>query len=108
MSHQKKLDSNPISADIMNKDRAKEVIREVAKVGNILLTDHCRTKMRERNVSTQDVLYVLMWGDVQEIKKDAEHNNWKCEIQGKDLEDDILTVQAAVSEDERTIVITVY
>lgn len=92
----------------MDKDRAKEVIREVARFGNILLTDHCRKKMQERNVSIQDILYVLMWGDVQEIKRDTEHSNWKCEIQGKDLDDDILTVQAAVSENERTIVITVY
>ena len=49
-----------------------------------------------------------MWGDIKAVKKDAQHSNWKCEVEGKDLEDDILTVQAAVSEDEKTIIITVY
>ena len=64
--------------------------------------------MKERNVDAQDILYVLMWGDIIEIKRNTVHNNWKWKVRGKDLDDDLLTVQAAVNEDERTIVITVY
>lgn len=92
----------------MNKDRAKEVIREVAKYGCIVTTKHCRDQMKVRNASMEDILHVLMWGDIKTVEKDIKHNNWKCKIEGKDLEDDILTIQAAVNEDERTIVITVY
>lgn len=92
----------------MNKDQAKEIIRKLAKYGCILITNHCRAQMRKRNVTTDDILHVLMWGDIKTVQKDAKYSNWKCEVEGKDLEDDVLTVQAAVSEDERTIIITVY
>ncbi len=64
--------------------------------------------MKKRNVTTEDILYVLMWGDIKEIKKNDKRNSWKIEIKGKDLDGDKLTVQAAVNEDERTIIITVY
>ena len=92
----------------MNSDQAKEIIRELAKQGCIIISDHCRTRMQERNVTTDDRLYVLMWGNIDKIKKNTKYNNWKLEVEGRDLNDDQLTVQATVNEDERTIVITVY
>jgi Domain of unknown function (DUF4258) len=64
--------------------------------------------MEKRNVTTEDILHVLMWGDIKEIKKNDRHNNWQMEVEGKDLDGDKLTIQAAVIEEERTIVITVY
>jgi len=92
----------------MNKDQAKEILRKLAKHGHIITCNHCRTQMRERNVTTEDILYVLMWGKIKNIERDTKHINWKCEVEGKDLNDDILTVQVGVSENERAIMITVY
>lgn len=92
----------------MDRNQAREKIRDLAKLGCIVTSRHCRARMRKRNVTTEDILYVLMWGDIINIEKDTEYNNWKCEVEGKDLDDDMLTVQAAVSEDNRTIIITIY
>ena len=92
----------------MNRDQAERILRNLAKVGCIIISNHCRAQMHKRNVTTDDLLHVLMWGNIIEIKKNDKHNNWQMEVEGKDLDGDKLTVQAAVSEEERTIVITVY
>jgi hypothetical protein len=92
----------------MDSNQAKQTLRKLAKEGCIVISRHCREQMEKRNVTTEDILHVLMWGDIQGIKKNDKHNNWQMEVEGKDLDGDKLTVQAAVSEEERTIVITVY
>lgn len=92
----------------MDKNSAKETLRDIARHGCFSFTNHCRKRMRERNVSADDILNVLMWGKVSEIQESAEHNKWKCKVEGKDLDNDPLTLQAAVIKEKRTIVITVY
>ncbi len=92
----------------MDRNQAKEILKRFAIHGCIVTTKHCRDRMLDRGVTTEDILHALMWGNIKNIERDTEHNNWKCVIEGKDLENEILTVQAAVSEDERTIIITVY
>lgn len=92
----------------MNRDQAKTTLRNLAKVGCVVISNHCRAQMQKRNVTTDDILHILMWGNIKKIEENTKHNNWKIEVEGQDLDDDQLTVQAAVNEDERTIVITVY
>lgn len=92
----------------MDSNQAKQTLRRLAQEGCIVISNHCREQMKKRNVTTEDILYVLLWGDIKEIKKSDITNDWKAEVKGKDLDGDPLTVQAAVSEDERTIIITVY
>jgi len=92
----------------MDRSQAKRTLRELAQKGCIIISRHCREQMKKRNVTTEDMLHVLMWGSIKEIKKNDKHDNWQMEVNGKDLDGDILTVQAAVSEEKRTIVITVY
>ncbi len=92
----------------MDINQAREVLRRLARQGCIIISNHCRAQMEKRNVIMDDILHVLMWGNIKKIEKNTKHNNWKIEVEGQDLDDDQLTVQAAVNEDERTIVITVY
>lgn len=92
----------------MDSSQATKTLRELAKKGCIIISRHCREQMEKRNVTTEDILRVLMWGSIKDIKKNDEHDNWKIEVKGKDLDGDKLTVQAAVNEEKRTIVITVY
>ena len=49
-----------------------------------------------------------MWGTIKSIKKDKSRQNFKCEIIGKDLDGEDLTVVAAIENDSETIVITVF
>ena len=65
--------------------------------------------MRERNVTTDDFLYVLMWGQVQSVENNTETGHWKCEVNGNDIDGDSLTLQVAIDESrQRVICITVF
>jgi len=76
--------------------------------GNIIISKHCSAQMEKRNVTTDDILNVLIWGKIIEIEKNTQHDNWEIEVEGQDFDGDQLTVHAAANEDERTIIITVY
>ena len=92
----------------MDKNQAKEILRNIVTYGNIILSNHCRAQMQKRKVTTDDILHVLMCGNINKVEENPEYNNWQVEIEGQDLDDDQLTVQAAINENERTIIITVY
>lgn len=93
----------------MDINQAKQTLRNLSKEGCLITSKHCREKMQERSVTMEDILNVLMWGNVNNSKKDDNYDNWKMEIEGNDLDGDKLTVQVAVNEAERAIfIITVY
>jgi hypothetical protein len=65
--------------------------------------------MDERQVTMDDILHVLMWGDVVKLEQDIEHHNWKCTVRGTDIDGDELFFVAAIDEDEHSVLcITVY
>jgi len=65
--------------------------------------------MEKRNVTSEDILHVLMWGDLSEIQKQNENQEIKCKLTGKDIEGDRLTLQVAVCEKNNSVIcITVY
>jgi hypothetical protein len=92
----------------MNRTEAKTILRHLAKYGRLAYSDHSREQMLKRNVSTEDILFVLMWGKIESLKKDKSRQNFKCEIKGKDLDGENLTVVAAIEDDSETVVITVF
>ncbi len=93
----------------MNIPQAKILIREFARTGFIKTTRHCVERMNKRDVTTEDILNLLMWGEVIELKENKELQNWECKIMGKDLEGEELTFVAAICEEEASILcITVY
>ena len=92
----------------MDKIRAREIIRELAKYECIILSKHCRMRMRERNVTMDDISHVLMWGEVLNVQNIPCENCFKCEVKGKDFDDEDLTVHVSVVEEKKTIIITVY
>jgi len=92
----------------MDRKQAKKILRKLAIHGCIIISNHCRAQMKKRKVTTEDILNVLIWGRIIEVEKNTKHNNWKLKVEGQDFDGDQLTVHAAVNEDERTIIITVY
>ena len=65
--------------------------------------------MAERNVTTDDFLQVIFWGEIISISEDKEHQNHSCKIKGKDTNGDDLTLQVAILEKDYSILcITVY
>lgn len=93
----------------MDENQARNYLRNIAKTGYILASQHCRRRMNERNVSTEDILHVLMWGETEELKYDDQHQNYKCQVKGDDLDGDVLILNVAVSEKNNSVFcITVY
>jgi len=88
---------------------AKKLLQSYAHDDCLRLSKHCRERMAERNVTTDDFLQVIFWGEIVNFTEDEEHQNHSCEIKGKDINGDDLTLQVAILEKEYSILcITVY
>lgn len=96
------LDIQPIQSDIMNKEQARTLLRYFAPA-MIRLTRHCRKRMRERDVSMDDILSVLNWGKITDLKWNEECQNWECTIEGKDTDGEDLIFVAAIDEEDRSV-----
>jgi hypothetical protein len=93
----------------MDKKEAAEFLRHFSKVGCIQYSDHCLKRMAYRNIQVDDLLMVLMWGDIQDVEYDPEYDSWKCRITGKSLDDDDLTFVAAIDVNSNAVMcITVF
>ena len=93
----------------MDRDQAKTLIRRLANQGCVGFSGHCQDSMGERNVNSDDFLQVLIWGEVLSVEKNNNTGHWKCEVNGKDVDGDDLTLQVAIDEvGQRVICVTVY
>jgi len=92
----------------MNKSEAKIILRDLAKYGKIAYSEHSIDQMINRNITTEDILYALMWGKIKSVEKNATHQNWKCKIIGKTVDEDELTILAAIYSETKTVIITVF
>jgi hypothetical protein len=92
----------------MTKNQAKIILRDISRYGSIAYTIHTRKRMIERRITPDDIKYVLEWGRITKLQKDRQYNNWKCEIHGKDLDEQKLIMQAAIDDETKCIIITVY
>jgi len=93
----------------MNRTTLKTTLRNLAQNHCLILSTHCKRRMEKRNVTSEDILHVLMWGDLSEIQKQNENQEIKCKLTGKDIEGDRLTLQVAVCEKNNSVIcITVY
>lgn len=93
----------------MTEDEAKQLLRKIARNGWVRLTRHCRDRMAQRQVLMDDMLQVLLWGHLKELRENPDCDNWECLVEGSDLEGDPLTVKVAILEhDFAVLCITVY
>jgi hypothetical protein len=85
---------------------AKQAIHAYLINGYVVPTRHCRDRMALRNVSTQDVAYVLRHGAIiDQPKWNADHQNYVYKVEGYDLEDDELKVLSVIIDVEVTVLI---
>ncbi len=92
----------------MDKAKAKTLLRNYAR-NCLKTTKHCRDRMELRDVTMEDIMYVIMWGSVVEVEESKTHKNHKCTVKGTDLDGDELTFIAAIDErSESVLCITVF
>jgi len=98
-----------MSSDGMTIEQAKRLLREIAKSRWVRVTEHCGQRMRERNVTIEDMLQALLWGEVRELERSPGRENWTCTVSGFDLEEEPLVVKVAILEaDFALLCITVH
>lgn len=85
----------------MTPEKAREFIREYARFKDVGLGKHCREQMFERGVTMTDVMQVLMWGRIEELKPDD--GRWKCKISGEDVDGELLVFIASFCMKEKYI-----
>ncbi|MBW1764938.1 MAG: DUF4258 domain-containing protein [Deltaproteobacteria bacterium] len=86
----------------MNKDQAKTYLRRYADYG-IRLSKHCRKRMADRDVTVDDILNVIHWGEITELKGDEEYGNWECTVKGIDIDGEELVFVAAIDENDASV-----
>jgi len=86
---------------------AKQLIREIVDLGNIIYGKHVNKRIKERNFTIRDVIYILKRGEVVDKEFNEEHQSWKYTIKGEDLEGDSGTVITAIIDSQRIFLITV-
>ncbi|SPD73758.1 hypothetical protein PITCH_A1920097 [uncultured Desulfobacterium sp.] len=87
----------------MNKAQAEIFLRRYADYG-IRLTKHCRKRMAERDVTVNDILYVIHWGEIVELKGSEEYGTWECTVKGLDIDGEELVFVAAIDENDASVV----
>ncbi len=88
----------------MDKEKIKQIIRSAAQIGCFASPRHCRERMKQRNVTIDDFLLVLLWGEIIKIEQNIEHYNHKVRIKEKDTDGGELTIVAAVCENDHTVI----
>lgn len=92
----------PSPHDLMN------LVRKISEdTSNIILTDHAKERMKERNITFSHVLGCLRKGHVSEGPYQGLKGDWKCNLTRAVAGIDI-TVTVVVDEETKVIVITVF
>lgn len=97
--------TQPHAAPLSSFD-AKQAIRNLLVNGCVVPTQHCRKRMALRDVSMQDIEYVLMSGAITEQPRwNESHQNYVYKVEGFDLESDELKVLSVIIDTEATVLI---
>lgn len=87
---------------------AQSKIREIAKWGSVIWTDHHYDRTNYRNYSSQDINFILQEGTVKEPPEyDEDHCNWKYKVEGKTIDGDIAIVITVILSYQELLAITI-
>ena len=93
----------------MTEEEARRLLRDIARNQWVRLTRHCRERMALRGVLMDDLMQVLLWGQVRDLRENPECDNWECMVEGLDIEGDPLSVKVAILESDFAVLcITVF
>ena len=88
--------------------QAEQKIREIHKLGSVIIHPHCQKRMKEKNYSSSDIDLLLSKGTVQEP---PEYNDkfcqWRYKIKGNAVEGDKATVVVSIESHHELVCITI-
>jgi Domain of unknown function (DUF4258) len=89
-------------------DKILREMRERVRIGNIVITVHCRQEMFNDGLLSADVEYCILNGEIVERQWDDDFAEYKYVIEGATTEPDEFLHVVAKLGPRNTVVITVY
>jgi hypothetical protein len=88
---------------------AKKVIRVALAAGRTSITGHFKEKLKEREISMQDVIAALKSGVLVRHERNVKTGDWQYTIEGRSIDSDPIRVVVIIFPDENRIrLITVF
>lgn len=91
----------------LDDSEAIQLISEIASFGSVQYGSHVAKRMKQRDFSLADIIYILNNGKISEKEYKEKRKNWKYKIVGKDLDGDEGVVITAIIYDWEIYLITV-
>lgn len=84
-------------------------IREIARFGDVRTTSHCRMRMIERGFHFQDLLSILLNGEIKERPEyDDKHDQLKYRVQGQTIDGDSAIAVTVIMSRYSLLVVTIF
>ncbi len=88
---------------------ATKRIREIVRFGDVRTTEHCRIRMVERRFSFQDLVSVLLNGDVKsQPEYDQKHDQFKYRVEGNTIDGDSAAAITVIVSARTLLVVTIF
>jgi transcription initiation factor IIE alpha subunit len=84
----------------------KEKIKEILNFVGLILPDHVKKRMKQRNYSVRDIIYILRNADTVKFNKKGK-DNYHCEVFGNDIEGDSCKIVMDIIKNKNISLITV-
>jgi hypothetical protein len=84
-------------------------IREIANLGSVQTTLHCRKRMAERGFGFQDLLSILLNGEIKRRPEyDPKHDQFKYRVDGNTIDGDLAVAIAVIVSSRAVLVVTIF
>lgn len=84
-------------------------IREIASLGDVWTTGHCRKRMAERGFGFQDLLSILLNGEIKsQPEYDEKHDQCKYRVDGSTIDGDSAVAVTVIVSARAVLVVTIF
>lgn len=94
-----------MSNDALDAATARKIIRTILDAGRTYPTVHFKERLKDRNISMQDVIAALKSGIVTQTEHDLKTGDWKYTITGSGIDINPLNVVITIYPDQNKIVL---
>ena len=84
-------------------------IRQIVRFGEVQTTAHCRLRMRERRFDFQDLVSLLLNGEVlDQPEYDERHDHYRYRVQGTTIDGDSAIAVTVIVSFRSVLVVTIF
>ena len=96
-------------SELFSSSEAIRHIREIVSLGEVKTTGHCRKRMAERELGFQDLLSLLLNGEVRsQPEYDPEHDHYKYRVEGHTIDGDSAIAITVIVTTRSLLVVTIF